>query len=64
MDTVYKNGSMVQSMRASGRTIKLKAEELSGMPKETFMLVTLRQTRLMDKVFTLMLMAQDMRDSG
>jgi hypothetical protein len=54
VDMVYRNGLMVLSMRENGRTIKLKAEELSGMLKETFMLVTLRQTRLMGKVSTLM----------
>jgi len=63
-DTVYRNGSMELFTKENGKTTKQKEEVLSGMLRVTFMLVTSKLTKPTVLVYTLMSMAQGMKDSG
>jgi hypothetical protein len=64
MATEYRNGWTVQSTKASGLTIRLRAKEHSGMPREMSILVSSKQTRQTVTENTPTSTAQDTKVSG
>ena len=50
MDMVYSTGQMVLITKANGITIRQKAKEHFGMPKEIYIEVNLKMIWLMDMV--------------
>jgi len=64
MGMEYNTGSMVLTTKANGITTRLRARELSGMPKEMFIEVNSRMTWPMDMENTLTSMDLSTRDSS
>ena len=64
MAKVHKCGLMVPSMKVNGKIIKLMERVNFGMQTEISTKESGKMTRLMVKVSTYMLMAQDMKVTG